>query len=112
MGVWDDKLLHASMPIHLGSNRRVHVLDFAWRSPESGDLQQDIRVIEKGDLILVQVKVMGIWDEKLLNASMPFGDVESNGLDLLRGVHILVPSSPGTCLHEFRPVNSTGVPRL
>lgn len=39
-----------------------------------------------------RAKVMGVWDEKTLNASMP---IEDFGLDVLRGAHIVV----GTTKH-------------
>ena len=32
-------------------------------------------------------QVMGVWDDKTLNASMP---IEDFGLDTLRGAHIVV----------------------
>jgi hypothetical protein len=37
-------------------------------------------------------QVMGVWDEKTLNASMP---IEDFGLDVLRGAHIVVRAESG-----------------
>ena len=34
------------------------------------------------------MQVMGVWDDKTLNASMP---IEDYGLDVLKGAHIVVP---------------------
>ena len=47
-----------------------------------------------------RVKVVGVWDDEALNASMP---IEDFGLDALKGAHILV-----TTPKFLRPISERG----